>query len=222
MGTSSRHASVCKAVIFDLDGTLIDSLPYHFLSFKDLLLEHGIKVPNSYLKRLIGLPTEGILKDLKRRYGFKENVSDLLEERRYHYFKFLGRRDIVFPGVKAAISKLRARGVRIAIATGSSEVIFTHSTDKDFQKLFDEVVTINDARKGKPNPEQLLLAARKLKVRPSKCMMVGDSVYDGIAARRAGMGFVGVGSGFATKKELMRCGALKVMDSVRKLRFEDL
>jgi HAD superfamily hydrolase (TIGR01509 family) len=216
MAAKNAHAGQFKAVIFDLDGTLIDSLPYHFLSFKDLLSEHGIRVPDSYLRRLIGLPTEGILADLKRRYGFRENVRDLLEERRYHYFKFLGRRNIVFPGVKAAIRRLKSK-CKIAIATGSSEVVFTHSTDKEFQKLFDTVVTINDVRKGKPCPEQLLLAARRLRVKPSDCAMVGDSVYDGMAARRAGMGFVGVARGFATRSELIRCGAIAVIDSVKDL-----
>jgi beta-phosphoglucomutase len=207
-----------RGVILDLDGTLIDSLPYHFLSFKDLLLEHGIRVSDAYLKKLIGLPTEGILRELKRSCKFRENVRDLLEERRYHYFKFLGTKDIVFPGVRRALVRLK-RTYKIAVATGSSEVVFVHSTDKAFQGMFDAVVTINDVRKGKPCPEQLLLAAKKLRLKPCECVMVGDSVYDGIAARRAGMDFIGVARGFTSRKDLVSAGAVHVVKSVKDLRF---
>lgn len=202
-----------KAIIFDLDGTLINSLKYHFLAFKDLLLEYGIKIDGSHLRNLIGLPTEQIFKVIKKKYKLKFNLEDLREERRYHYFKFLGRRDIVFPGVKKKLRKLRLR-YKLAIATGSSNVILIHSTDKDFQGFFDCIVTINDSVKGKPNPEQLLIAARKLKVDPRECLVIGDSIYDGLAAKRAGMDFFGVTSGYTGKKELLKCGSVGVVKTV--------
>jgi len=205
-----------KLLIFDLDGTLIDSLPYHFLAFKDLLLEHGISISDSLLRKLIGMPTSDILKNLKARYRFKEKVQDLREERRYHYFKFLGSRNIVFPAARDALEALKP-GFRLAVATGSSKVIFTHSTERGFQDLFDVVVTINDVRKGKPHPGQLLLAARRARARPAECLVVGDSIYDAVAARAAGMDFVGVTTGYNTKKELMENGAIGVISSLSKL-----
>ena len=72
-----------------------------------MLLEHDIRIEDSYLKKLIGMPTAVILGELKKRYKFRGNVPDLREERRYHYFKFIGQRDIVFPGVKATLRKIR-------------------------------------------------------------------------------------------------------------------
>ena len=111
-----------KAIIFDLDGTLINSLPYHILAFRDLLFERGIRIEEKYIRRLVGLSTKRILQDLKKKYKFKENIADLREERRYHYFKFLGRKNIIFPGVIKTLEKLRF-DYKIAIATDRKSVV---------------------------------------------------------------------------------------------------
>ena len=63
---------IYKAVIFDLDGTLINSLPYHVLAFKDLLLERNLRIKESYFRGVVGLPTKKILAELKKKYKFKE------------------------------------------------------------------------------------------------------------------------------------------------------
>jgi HAD superfamily hydrolase (TIGR01509 family) len=209
--------TACKAVIFDLDGTLINSLPYHFLAFKDMLLEHGIRIDDRHLRKIIGMSSSDILKELKRKHGLGGSVQDLREERRYHYFKFLGNRDITFPGVKRMLRELRLTH-KTAVATGSSLVTFTHSTDKDFQGSFDAIVTINDVKRGKPHPDQLLLAAKRMRVKPKDCVMVSDSLYDGIAAGRAGMRFIGVTSGYTSRKELESAGAVAVIRSAGRIK----
>jgi len=206
-----------KAIIFDLDGTLINSLPYHFLAFKYMMQEHGFKVTDRYLKKVIGLPTELILKDLKKKYGFKENIHDLREERRYHYFKSIGNHDITFLGVNKTLKELKKK-YKIAIATGSSKITFSHSTSPDFQKMFDIIVTIMDTQRGKPYPDPLLLASRKLGVRPSDCLMVGDSVFDALAAKRAKMNFIGVTTGFTKSSELKKIGAVRIIGSIKELK----
>jgi HAD superfamily hydrolase (TIGR01549 family) len=206
-----------KAIIFDLDGTLINSLPYHFLAFKDMLLEHGVRISDQHLRVLMGLPTEDILKELKKKYGFLHDIMDLREERRYHYFKFLGLRDIIFPGVRKLLSELRLN-YKLAIATGSSQIVFYHSTKKDFQALFDTIITIGDVVKGKPDPEQLLLAAKKLKVRPKDCMMIGDSFYDGLAAKRAKIDFIGITSGYSSRKDLKKQKPTALINKITELK----
>jgi len=205
-----------KAVIFDLDGTLINSLPYHIKAFQDLFLEHGFRVPSNRIKHLAGLPTIGILKELKKKYHFKEKLEDLREERRYHYFKFLGRKNIIFPCVENAIKKLK-KSYKLGIATGSSRVTFEHSTNRKFQNLFNVIITINDVHKGKPHPDQLLRAAKEMRVKPSECLVVGDSFTDGITAKAAGMDFVGVLTGYTKEKELKKYGAFLVLKSAREL-----
>ena len=94
-----------KVVLFDEPTVGLD--PKSIRRFKDLLLEHGIRVDDAHLRRLIGMPTTEILKELKRKYKFKENIQDLREERRYHYFKFLGNRKIAFPVIRTGFSSCR-------------------------------------------------------------------------------------------------------------------
>jgi len=206
-----------KALIFDLDGTLIDSLPYHFLAFKELLLERNVRIHDQVLKKLMGMPTNSILKELKKHYRFRDNIEDLREERRFHYFKFLGTKNVVFPGVMKTLKELRLN-YKIAIATGSSYVMYTHSTNKDFQSLFDFVSTINDVKQGKPNPDQFLLASRKLRVKPKDCVIIGDSTYDAEAAKKAGMDFIGATTGYNKNHTLLLHGALKTVHSISELK----
>jgi pyrophosphatase PpaX len=205
-----------STLIFDLDGTLIDSMPYHFAAFKDLLKEHNIKIKKGELEKIIGMPTIKIFEILKKRYKFKEKIVDLREERRYHFFKFLGTKNIAFPGVMNTVKKLKKK-YKLAITTGSSRVTFSHSTTLNFQKLFKEVITIDDVKRGKPNPEQLLLVAKKFKVKPSECLMIGDSTFDHLAAKNARMDSIGVLTGSTKKKDLLNSGAKVVIRSVNDL-----
>jgi len=206
-----------EAIIFDLDGTLIDSMPYHLKAFQELLSERKIKVSEKFLKGLMGMSTAKILEYFKKKYKIKDNVIDLREERRYHYFRILGERNIVFSGVSETLKSLKSNN-KLAIATGSSYVTVSHSMKKSFLDLFDELVTINDVKKGKPHPEQLLVAAKKMKVKNSECLMVGDSIYDGIAARRSGMDFIGVTTGFTSEKELKKFGAIVTIKKISELK----
>jgi HAD superfamily hydrolase (TIGR01509 family) len=205
-----------KAIIFDLDGTLINSLPYHILAFEDLFLEHGIRIDEDEMKKLVGFSTSNILQIMKKKYKFKEKIQDLREERRYHYFKFLGRKNIVFPGLQKNLEFLRLSH-KLAIATGSSRVTFEHSTDRDFRGLFDAVITINDVKLGKPHPYQLLAVAKTIRVKAKECLVVGDSIQDGIAAKKAGMDFIGVLTGYTSERELKKEGAIRVLKSARDL-----
>ena len=191
-----------RGVIFDLDGTLIDSIHYHFTAFKNMLGDYGFKMPGARMKKLVGLSTLDILKKLDHVKKSGLRLADLREERHYYYFKLIGERNLEFPGVIHAIKKLGKLGYKVAIATGSSNIVYFHSTSKKFRGLFRVVVTIDDVSNGKPAPDCFLLAAARLGLRPDECLAVGDSKYDLLAAKAAGMKFCGVLGGAGTKKEL--------------------
>lgn len=206
-----------KVLIFDLDGTLIDSMPYHFKAFKETLKEHGVDMKDATLKNFMGGSTKDILVAIKKVYDFDGNIEDVREERRYHYFQVLGKKNILFPGVRETLNSL-AKKYKLAIATGSSRVTARYSVDKNFQRLFSSIVTINDVKKGKPAPDQLYLVCKKLNVNPSECLFVGDSVYDILAAKNAKIDSLGVLTGYTPRKKLLDAGAGKILGSVRHIK----
>lgn len=205
-----------KAIIFDLDGTLVDTLPDSKLSFKMLLKSRGVNMKDSDITPYAGAPTKTILLALKKKYGLKETVMDLRMERRNIFFSLITKKSLIFKGVEPNIRKL-SKNYKLAIATGSSFASLFQITTRELRGLFDVIVTIDDVKKGKPSPDELLLAARKLKVAPSNCLMVGDSRFDQIAAGKAKMDSIGVLTGVVSKKDLILAGAKKVLKNVNEL-----
>jgi beta-phosphoglucomutase len=198
------------AIIFDLDGTLIDSLPYHFDSIKKVLNNYGIFVKEKYLKNIIGLATRVIFRKFKEKYDLHEKIETLVEERRIIYYNLIKDKDITFKGVKSILKKLR-KNHKLAIVTGSSRITLDHSTSKEFRNFFDIIVTADDTKRMKPYPDPIILAINKLGVKEGCSLMIGDSIYDGIAAKRAKVDFIGVVTGFTSGVLLKKTGAKKVL-----------
>ena len=204
-----------KGVIFDLDGTLIDSIPYHFRAFRMLLHDYGFKIPAARIKKLMGMSTLDILHSLDHVKKSGLRLADLREERHYYYFRLLGERNVEFGGAERVVRALQRKGLKVAVATASSNAIYFHSTSAKFRKLFRTVITIDDVAKGKPAPDCFLLAAAEMGLRPAECIAVGDSKYDLVGAGKAGMGFIGVLSGAGKRKELGRLAVKSIMDVPR-------
>lgn len=205
-----------EAIIFDLDGTLVDTLPASKLSFKMLLVKRGIDAKDLNISPYAGAPTKTILLFLKKKYGLRETVQDLRMERREIFLSLITKKSLLFDGVESTLRKL-SKKYKLAVATGSSFASLFNITSKKFRDLFDVIITIDDVKRGKPNPDQLLLAARKLGVSPSRCLMVGDSRFDQIAAKRAKMNSIGVLTGVVSKKDLLLAGAEDVLKDVNGL-----
>ena len=204
------------AIIFDLDGTLINSVPYHLNSFKQVLAKLGVNVDYNFLEDISGLTSTGMFKELKKKYKFKEDIKKLKIERRKYYFKSVGKKNILFPGVKTTIKKLK-KNHKLAIATSSSNESLKNSLSKDLFNLFDVHITADDVKKGKPAPNQINLAIKKLKSKKEETILVGDTIYDAMAAKRAKIDFIGIKTGNHTKKSLKEKGALKVIDKISEL-----
>jgi HAD superfamily hydrolase (TIGR01509 family) len=205
-----------SALIFDLDGTLINSMPYHVKAFEKLYLVRNIKISLVEIRKLMGLPAAEIIQFLNKKYKIKENVLKMRDERRGYFFELVKNKDITIKGIRKTIKTLR-KNYKTAIVTGSSRKSYLGSTDKEFQKLFDFVICVDEVKRAKPAPDELLVASKTLSVKPSECLMVGDSIFDHIAAKRAKMNSVGVLTGYTSSKDLRKAGAKFVIDSVNEL-----
>jgi len=178
-----------SAVIFDWDGTLVDSLEVHLRSWKKAFTELGIEVKLEEIVARFGKPTEDILSEAlpPRLHG---KIPELIAMKRKYYLEDLASLKL-YPSVENVLKKLKERSVPIALASSMSrKSLYSSLRAMGIEEYFDVIVTVEDVTECKPNPEMLLKAAEKLRVKPENCLMVGDSVFDVLAAERANMPIV--------------------------------
>ncbi len=202
------------AVIFDIDGTLIDSNPAHVEAWVQAFAARGYRVAADRITVEIGKGGDKLVPSILGAEADRRD-GDALREAQKEAFLALARRTKlpVFPGAEELITELRRRGMKTALATSSGgeqlDGLF-RSAGVDFRKLVDEATSADDAKESKPAPDILQAAIVKLGLAPTQCAMVGDTVYDAEASRGAGVACLGVRSGGNAAETLMRAGARAV------------
>lgn len=183
-----------RAVIFDMDGVLLDSESYHYQAIHELMASRGYAYSVRLLHKYCGVPETEIWPHLMEDVGMTgEEPKQLMEEHWIRYRRLLEQNGLPeFPGTKEFLKKLKERGYRTAVASASSEQVIGDYLEKlGIQGCFDAVTSAQECRHGKPEPDVFLLTAEKLAVKPEECMVIEDSVKGMIAARRAGMKWAG-------------------------------
>jgi len=208
----ARHQT---SFLFDLDGTLVDSVYDHVLAWHDALQEEGIEVSVWRLHRRIGMSGGLFTKALARETGLSF-TPEVLERMRKLHAKYYGARSPrtrPLPGAKELLAYLTANDIPWGIATsGRMETagpIFK-ILGVDPEKV--PVVTRDMVRYAKPDPDLFLAAAEKLGVDIGSACVVGDSIWDMLAARRARALGIGLLSGGYGTDELERSGAYRVYE----------
>ncbi|WP_229819867.1 HAD family hydrolase [Streptomyces abikoensis] len=196
MITSSRsaNASAPLAVIFDLDGTLVDSEPNYFEASRAVLAHHGVRAFgwDDHL-RFVGIGTLETLETLRRENRLDVPVDELLAELNRAYLELAGTRTETFPRMRTYVERLYGAGVPLAVASGSSRrIIRTVLECVGLTDRFAAVVSAEEVPRGKPEPDVFLEAARRLGAEPRGCVVVEDAPPGAEAAHRAGMRCVGV------------------------------
>jgi HAD superfamily hydrolase (TIGR01509 family) len=209
--TKSR-SSDSLAFLFDLDGTLIDSVYQHVLAWREATQAAGIELPVWRIHRQIGMSGGLMLNALSRETGQKVSRKDADRIQQVHTEAFANQASSlrVLPGAQPLLDTLAAHRVPHAIATSGRKHNARHALK--LLKLHRDVpvVTRDDVRFAKPDPDLFVEAGKRLKVPMSRCVIVGDSVWDLLAARRAFALSVGLLSGGYGREELERAGAYRV------------
>ena len=220
----SARASAALAFLFDLDGTLIDSVYQHVLAWREATQAAGIELPVWRIHRQIGMSGGLMLNALLRETGRPVSKKEAEHIQEVHAKVYADQASSlrVLPGAQDLLDTLAGEGVPHAIATSGR----LHNARRALQllKLHSDVpvVTRDDVRFAKPDPDLFLAAGRRLKMPMSRCVIVGDSVWDLLAARRAFALGVGLLSGGYGREELERAGAYRVyQDPAELLRHLD-
>lgn len=201
--------------IFDLDGTLVDSVYQHVAAWQQALHAADIELSVWRIHRRIGM-SGGLFADMLRREIDREITPALLEKLRAdHAAAYIGMRQWVrpLPGAVRLLEHLGRTGIRWAIATSGRMTTARPNLEAlGVDPASTVVVTRDDVRRGKPDPDLFVAAAERLGTDIESAVIVGDSIWDMLAARRArGLG-VGLLSGGYGQDELERGGAIRVYD----------
>ncbi|MFI6791614.1 HAD family hydrolase [Nonomuraea sp. NPDC050383] len=200
------------AFLFDLDGTLIDSVYQHVIAWRQALSGMGIDLSVWRIHRRIGMSGGLFVSALLRETGLKLTQEQIDELQNTHADAYTEQLRSVrpLPGAAELLAELSSRGVPWAIAT--SGYARTARSALGMLGLPEDtpMVTRDLVRRAKPDPDLFLAGAALLDVDPAHAMVVGDSVWDLLAARRAGALGIGLLSGGYGRDELERTGAFRV------------
>jgi HAD superfamily hydrolase (TIGR01509 family) len=210
MATTRNSDSL--AFLFDLDGTLIDSVYQHVLAWREATQAAGIELPVWRIHRQIGMSGGLMLNALSRETGRQVSRKDAERIQQVHAEAFTNQVPSlrVLPGAQALLDTLAAHRVPHAIATSGRKHNARHALKLLKLHRNVPVITRDDVRFAKPDPDLFVAAGKRLKVPMSRCVIVGDSVWDLLAARRAFALSVGLLSGGYGREELERAGAYRV------------
>ncbi len=179
-----------RAVLFDLDGTLIDSERHNLVAWRAACARHGFALGDAFYHSLIGLSKVRADERLQEEFGPGCDVVALRETRREIFYQAWDNGSPVTwkPGLDDLLPWLEQRGIHRAVATSSSHPeAFAKLTRAGLVEHFSVIVCGDEVPAGKPEPDIFLEAARRLDVDPARCLVVEDSPWGVLAARRAGM-----------------------------------
>jgi beta-phosphoglucomutase-like phosphatase (HAD superfamily) len=214
------------AAIFDIDGTLIDSVEGHAQAWQAAFKEHGFDVGLAAVRRQIGkgsdqlLPTFLMPEEIKR-------AGEAIDDRQGEVFKTRHLPRVrAFPGVRELFERLRDDGVkRVLGSSGKPADVETAEAIADIAGLVDAMATSADVHRSKPAPDIVQVALQAIAPTPAaRCVFIGDTPWDAEAARKAGVRAIGISNPVFSDDELVAAGCQRVFKSIPDLlrRYDDM
>lgn len=193
-----------KAVIFDMDGVLVDSQPYHFKADIDTMAEYGVIKDQKFYESFAGTLTADRMRTLKEMFGLDVPVEEMTIKRENMILDIMGKEDIKpVSGIPEFLRSIKEKGLTTAVASSSDYKLINLILDRlKIAQYFDSVTSGSDVKRGKPSPDVFLLAAERIGIEPSECLVVEDSENGVKAAKAAGMKALGYINPTSGKQDL--------------------
>ncbi len=201
-----------KAVLFDVDGTLVDTVDLHAEAWVEALQNFGIEADFGDIRLQIGKGGDQLLPGLISPDRLEAQGHEIQEFRADLFRRKYMSRTRPFPGVRQLFERIRASGQKIVLASsGHAEEVEAHKATANIGDLIDDATTAEDAERSKPFPDIFEAALRKLDLNErTDAVVIGDTPYDAEAARAAGLFTIGFLSGGFTEQSLRQAGCIAV------------
>lgn len=209
-----------RAVLFDLDGTLVDTVPARIRAWREVLAEHGLPTTDDALAPMIGIDGRRLAREAAAAAGreLEDHEAEVVDREAGERFDAYNDRPRPLPGAGAAIARLERAGVPWAIATSSRAAQVAGSVGALGLDREPRIIDGSRVRHAKPAPDLLILAADEMGFVPAHVWYVGDATWDMAAAVAAGMRPIAVLAGSAVDAgELRRAGAVEVHGTLDEL-----
>lgn len=206
-----------EAVIFDWDGTLADTRKVVVASFQKALDEINCRVSDDFIEQRIGIGSANTFKEILifSKRDFDEKLVQLLSKHKIQNEIEMSRSINLFPGSRQLLESLYGVA-QLGLASSNDRAVIDHMLKiTSTKRFFKAVVTAEDVSNPKPDPEIFLKCAKNLKITPEKCVVVEDSTFGVIAAKRAKMKCVAVPTGVHSRKMLKKANPDLILDSLR-------
>jgi HAD superfamily hydrolase (TIGR01549 family) len=202
-----------RAVIFDMDGTLIDSKEFICRAMEAVLSAQGIAVTRDQLATVTGRPVQAMYTELAPHL----DPTTLEKQHRHHHEQNMHLL-AEYEGVHETLRRLLGRRLKLGIFTGFDRQTYDRLMQFDLTDYFESVIESTKYKKHKPEPEGLLLCMSGLDVKPEATIYVGDGISDILAGKAAGVtATIGITHGFGTRETLQAAGADYIIDSLGEL-----
>lgn len=215
--------AMLQAVIFDMDGVIIDSEPYHY-EVESLIFDRlGISIPDEERHTFIGKAPDKLWSHIRRTYRLTQSVDELMQFDRSIRLEFMASKEEIapIPGIIDLLADLHLHTIAIALASSSSIELITLFIEKlKLESYFNAIVSGDFVERGKPDPDIFTYTAQQLKEDTSKCIVIEDSTNGILAAKAAGMACIGFRNPNSKGQDLST--ADYVIDDIRKLNYDTL
>jgi len=198
---------VVKAVVYDLDDLMVNSYPLHSIASDEVLKKYGVdlKEVNDMRANFVGMRISDILKMIVDRFDLKVSMGKLRKERSAIFLKLVREKLKSMPGLLNSLELIKKKDFKIAIASsGTREYINTVIAKFKISSYFDLIVSGDDVKKGKPDPETYIVTSKKMGLDPGEIVVLEDATNGIAAAKSAGCWCIAIKNPYTPYQDLSK------------------